>query len=712
MYKKISIQFKSDWILFHRLDAQLPTDVIAEKASSQFNGVKVMDKQLDSITFTVETKDSDIVLTKKVNIFVSSLFKGISEDKFDTLVSKLTEDEESEVASQDKKGSKEESALKALLSTFTDDSKEDEVPIPAKEEDSEPKKTDDVSSIFAKMAKKKEQAQQEQAEKERKNIDEVMAEINALAGFEEFKALCNEIYKVAPVMLKNKTLDALFFQSYLVAINNGCGLSSCLKLFAKLLNALGVCPLTSDSIIEKVVDIKKDTGAGAEMIKQLFSYDSGSKKIISIDISAYMSMLKSQEFKDFVKEISKILDKAIVLFRIPYVDREIVENVREALNDMLFVKVVPIAPFTENELCEYATKRCKQLGFNLTKSANAFVKQRIAEEKSDGKFYGFKTIEKIVMELIYKKQLKNCDLEKPTFDIDENDASLLVYHYLKEDLSGYEMLDKLVGTQSIKERINEIVSQIEFARKQKNVTAPCINMRFVGNPGTGKTTVARIIGKILKEKGVLSIGNFYEYAGRDFCGRYIGETAPKTSSICRDAYGSVLFIDEAYSLYRGEDNTRDFGVEALDTLIAEMENHREDFVVIMAGYTDDMEKLMKGNAGLVGRMPYLLEFPNFTRAQLGDIFMSMCQGKFEYEPELESACRDYFNSLPDSVINSKEFSNARFVRNLFERTWAKSAIRCQLEKSAKIVLTKDDFDRSCQDKEFKTIFEKKAHLGF
>lgn len=717
MYKKISVQFKNEWILFHRLDTTLPTDLIADKVATAFEVVSVVDKGLDYITFTVSSEDKDSALTKKVNDFIISLFKGLTTDKFTVQVAKLTSKEEKELVAKAREEAQEDSGLKSLLSSFTkSDAKvvKDEEPAPVEEKTAEApaEEKSDISSLFAKMTKKKEQAQQEQAEKERKNAEEVMAEINALAGFEDFKALCNELYKVAPTIVKNKTLDTLFFQSYLIAINSGCGLTLCLNLLAKLFNALGVCPITADDVIEKEIDIKKDANAGAQMVQQLFTYDRGGRKIVSIDISAYMAKLKSQEFKDFVKEVGNILDKAIVVFRIPYVDREIVENVREALNDTLFVKVVPIAPFTENELCEYATKRCKELGFNLTKSAHAFVKQRIAEEKSDGKFYGFKTIKKIVMELVYKKQLKNCDLKKPSYDIDENDASLLVYHYLKEDLSGYEMLDKLVGTASIKQRINEIISQIEFARSQKNVAAPCINMRFVGNPGTGKTTVARIIGKILKEKGVLSIGNFYEYAGRDFCGRYIGETAPKTSSICRDAYGSVLFIDEAYSLYRGEDNNRDFGVEALDTLIAEMENHREDFVVIMAGYTDDMEKLMKGNAGLAGRMPYLLEFPNFTRAQLCDIFVSMCQGKFEYEPELIEACRDYFNSLPDSILNSKEFSNARFVRNLFERTWAKSAIRNQLEKKDKIVLTKDDFERSCQDKEFKTIFEKKAHLGF
>ena len=196
------------------------------------------------------------------------------------------------------------------------------------------------------------------------------------------------------------------------------------------------------------------------------------------------------------------------------------------------------------------------------------------------------------------------------------------------------------------------------------------------------------------------MGNFFEHSGRDFCGKYIGETAPKTSGMCRDAYGSVMFIDEAYSLFRGDGSDRDYGREALDTLIAEMENHRSDFVVIMAGYTDDMKKMMTGNAGLASRVPYTIEFPNFTRDELYDIFASFT-AKVTCDDDVLDAARKYFDGLPATVLESKEFSNARFVRNLFERTWAKACTRCQLGGKSDVSLVKDDFERATSDGEFK-----------
>lgn len=147
-------------------------------------------------------------------------------------------------------------------------------------------------------------------------------------------------------------------------------------------------------------------------------------------------------------------------------------------------------------------------------------------------------------------------------------------------------------------------------------------------------------------------------------------------------------------------------------MIAEMENHRNDFVVIMAGYTDDMDKLMSGNLGLASRMPYTIEFPNFTRDQLYDIFVSMVKEKFKYDKEIFDAARKFFDELPDDTISSKEFANARYVRNLFERTWAKAAMRCQLNGNTQVILTREDFEHASADKEFAANIPKKAKIGF
>ena len=134
-------------------------------------------------------------------------------------------------------------------------------------------------------------------------------------------------------------------------------------------------------------------------------------------------------------------------------------------------------------------------------------------------------------------------------------------------------------------------------------------------------------------------------------------------------------------------------------MIAEMENHRTDLVVIMAGYTDEMDKLMEGNAGLASRMPYVIEFPNFTKEELAKIFMSMVGERFNYDEKLEEAVKNYFNSLSDELLKSKSFANARYVRNLFERTWAKAAI-------------KEDFEIAISDKEFRPVEKKKTTIGF
>lgn len=544
-------------------------------------------------------------------------------------------------------------------------------------------------------------------------IDDTLELINTLVGAQEFKALIKELVAVAPEVVKNDAQDVFMSQSYLFSIGDGCGLSTYLAILALAVNDLSLAKMTAETPVKEykieMTDKPKDDLAAASDVISKIENDSAS--VICFDISKWIDKTDSEDFKKFLKDAQKASANHVVVFRVPFVDKDVLGRVENSLKDVAYIKTLSFPPFDRAETKEIAKRDFEKYGMKMSDNAWEYFFKRIAQEKSDGKFYGLNTIKKVVKESVYKKYVSVANGAKNATLIGVHDAKKICDASATES-EGMAQLDQLVGCEKIKAQIEEILAQIELSKAENGPERPCLHMRFVGNPGTGKTTVARILGKILKEKGVLRIGNLYEYKGRDFCGQYIGETAPKTSGMCRDAYGSVLFIDEAYSLYRGDDNTRDYGVEAIDTLISEMENHKDDLVVIMAGYTDDMEKLMDANRGLKSRMPYTIEFPNFTREQLFEIYKSMSSKKFKIADDLYPVVKEYFENLSDDVLGSKKFSSARFVRNLFERTWAKAAMRSQLEGQKTVTLCAVDFNNAASEKDFAFQIEKKMKLGF
>ena len=539
--------------------------------------------------------------------------------------------------------------------------------------------------------------------------------IENFVGADKFKELARECVKIVPHLISNNIADAFTCRSYLISINDGCGLTTYLNAFAEL---VGELKLFNTHMSPRAAEFAPDPPGGDDnafktITDQLRSRSSGN--IICIDISEWMSKLSDKDLRKFLRFVDEnVAGQNIVFFKVPFVEQNVIKGIEENLRDIFTVTTIVIPPFTGDELIKCASSFLSDCGYSVNDDVWEIFNSRIISEKSDGRFYGINTVKKIAREMLYEKQLSNIKNGSENKIICKADIVSIAYNDMGYDISGNEQLDELVGIESIRSKVEEIIAQIEASLSNKSLDSPCIHMRFIGNPGTGKTTVARIIGKILKEKGILRNGNFFEHSGRDLCGRYIGETAPKTAAICRDAYGSVLFIDEAYSLYRGEETSpRDYGREAIDTLIAEMENHRSDMVVIMAGYPDDMEKLMEGNAGLKSRMPYLIEFPNYTKEHLAEIFLRSAKKSFSYDSGFEDAVKLYFSSLSDEVVNSKEFSNARFVRNLFERTWGKAALRCQLNGEECTLLTVEDFALATSDKEFHNIMEqKKRTIGF
>lgn len=551
----------------------------------------------------------------------------------------------------------------------------------------------------------KEQAKAEKA------AAEVLSRINGLVGADEFKALVAEVVKIAPLIKADANNRGVFMRrSYLFSVGDGCGFSTYARLYAELLAKVGI-GRSDYRFVEKKLDAFKDSAEPFQEVGgALKNHYENVLHVVCLDISEWMGHTDNKYFRDFLRTAEKQSDSVVIIFRVPFVDKDVLGQIRDDIGDVMFVKSISVPPFTSRELKAYAQQTLGGYGVKVADGAWRYFERRLIEEKRDGRFYGVATVKKITDELLYNKMLSNASSQKRSQVITKSDMLAVCEDPNEKELSGEAQLDRLVGGAELKTKIREIIAQIELAANDKD--RPCIHMQFTGNPGTGKTTVARIIGKILKERGVLTVGGFHEHSGRDFCGRYVGETAPKTSSICRDAYGSVLFIDEAYSLFRGDDGGRDFGVEALDTLIAEMENHRSDFVVIMAGYTDDMHRLMQGNRGLKSRIPYAIEFPNFSREELYDIFVSMATERFKCDDDMLAAAKQFFLALPDELLSSKDFSNARYVRNLFERTWAKASMRCQLGKIKTVRLTRDDFERAKSEKEFTLNTKVRPRIGF
>ncbi len=532
-----------------------------------------------------------------------------------------------------------------------------------------------------------------------------------------YLSLITELAHTVPLLEPRGAMRALIMRNYLFAVDSGCGFSTMLSSLSDFLSRAGVYGERRDSHIEFIVAKENDGSAAGvdDIISYLLSDESGSNGIVGLDISRYLEDGKTEELRSFIRRLYRFQDRFVFAFRIPFLEKKALKNIVDVMSDMMLLKVLEFPPLHDAVLMEYLYDGILRLGYRTDSSLSGLYFGRIREEKRDGRFYGFKTAEKIVNAIALKKAQTDAERSGKAQEFDPVKVTpddLPGFDTERTEKTGYEALSELIGMESVAGRIREIIAQMKISVKNDKLDKPCIHMRFLGAPGTGKTTVARIIGQILREEGVLRKGAFFEYSARSLCAEYVGQTAVRTASICREAYGSVLFIDEAYSLYESDIETNDYGKEALTTLIAEMENHRDDMLVIMAGYTDEMETLMKGNTGLRSRMPYAITFPNYTRRQLFEIFMLMVKKHFEYTAELEREAERYFMSLSDEYLNSRDFANARFVRNLYERTWSKAALRCSLSGTDGLVLIRDDFIAASSEKEFREKSRRQPIVGF
>ena len=353
--------------------------------------------------------------------------------------------------------------------------------------------------------------------------------------------------------------------------------------------------------------------------------------------------------------------------------------------------------------------------YNALKKANITSIKKLLEMSDEEllkvRNLGRKNVAEIRTQLIEKNYISSCEDE-----FFEN-MEILEFHPIPEDIfddivdkrNYMDELQALVGIKSAKDQVKKILAFAKMRKameeKGEQLEPITLNMEFVGNPGTAKTTVARIVAGVLKEIGIITSGEFIEVGRADLVAQYVGQTAPIVKSVFQRAKGGVLFIDEAYSLL-DKGNGR-FGDEALNMIVQEMENNRKDTIVIFAGYPDEMDEFFLRNPGLRSRVPFRVRFDDYTTDELSDI-CELEAGKRGFLIDVKA--KELIKEICESSTGNIENGNGRFCRNLVEKAVLNFALRNyggdEAAENIEYILKKEDFNDI-------TVFNrKKTAIGF
>ena len=417
---------------------------------------------------------------------------------------------------------------------------------------------------------------------------------------------------------------------------------------------------------------------------KIYDYTESTSKI---DLSFY----KDINFEDIYNKNAIIVIKDLKAFDL--LDTKDKEKMLHSLEENLNKKVITIISDNKENLSRFLANNNnltdKYFTFNIeeekptvTEIYNEVKEQIKIDKNKDSELleYITSTYEETNLDYdSYKNNLiKSISFEGkiPSIEIDKSLDEI------------FKDLDELVGLEKVKKTLKDLVDLIELKKKQNlNIGDINLHMVFLGNPGTGKTTVARIISGILYNLKYIRKNKLIEVSSKDLVAEYVGQTAPKTNAVIEKALGGVLFIDEAYSLADKQGNS--YNSEAIATLIQAMENHRDDLVVIFAGYTKEMQAFLDSNSGIVSRIGYTLEFEDYTKEELAQIFINMMKkAGFTVEKDALNKVKD----LVDEYKNSKNFGNARFIRNIYEKSVIKHATNTKNKKDKKSLttITKED----------------------
>ena len=478
--------------------------------------------------------------------------------------------------------------------------------------------------------------------------------------------------------------------------NPGTGKTTVARLLGKIYGSLGVLKKPNVFIECGRNDLVAGfIGQTAPLVKKKFDEARGGVLFIDEAYSLYNPDLPSDYGHEAIDTMVQYMDtmRDEVMVIVAGYKNEMETFIRDANPGLSsrFKTVINFEDYSPSELFEILTSMIRKDGMTLEGNAEKYVKKVLTVRSKNTNFGNARGVRNLFEDLkeahdtrLGEMISRGVSLNTAMIDrITADDAKSLLKNNDEEELDMEKLLaqlDSLVGLQAVKQQLRQ---QIAIVQAQKNAVKAGVttlkeigpqHMIFAGNPGTGKTTVARLVGKIYEALGLVADSSIFVECGRsDLVGEYIGQTAPKVDKMVGSALGGILFIDEAYSLYEGDPaRTADFGKEAINELVKEIENHRDDLIVIMAGYSQEMKNMIeKANPGLKSRFPIWLDFEDYTAAELAQIFNSMLKGKgyrMACEPgELEA--------LIEKASREPNFGNARGVRNLVDKVISAQSLR-------------------------------------
>jgi SpoVK/Ycf46/Vps4 family AAA+-type ATPase len=526
-----------------------------------------------------------------------------------------------------------------------------------------------------------------------------LSKLNQLTGMEPVKKYIKKVVDLNDINIKRKEqgLPVTSFNKHLVLTGNpGTGKTTVARLIGEIYKDLGI--LSKGHFVEVGQDDLVADYTGQTSKKTAKVINSAKGGVLFID-EAYSLAGKgkggfgAESIEVIVKEMENLRDDFVLIVAGYQAEMENFLNSNEGLRSR-FSEKITLPDMSNDQLEKIALNILINDKYTLDEEAKTQLSKAIASLPRVKGFANARAarqmVEKIKMNqatrLIKDKKSELNIIEKADIELHGAiiiDAETKSINKVRLE-NALQELDKLTGLENIKSEIKTIVSMARIARikQEKGQKSKPVIGHFVfnGNPGTGKTTVAKILGEIFAALGLLPSGHTVEVGRVDLVGEYLGQTAPKVKSRVEAAMGGVLFIDEAYSL-QSKNEKEIYGKEAIDTLVQLMENHRENFVVIMAGYKDEMKDLISVNSGLKSRITYDLEFKNYDVAESIKILMDLIA---KNELVVGDEFIEQSEKIVKLLVNQPGYANARTIRELFEFAQKKQAVRLSSKDSVRL----------------------------